>query len=220
MKKTLLLLAVLLFAVSSFAQVNYNNFSGYSAYWNPFGNPNTATYGETFIAPNSPNTNLADFGFYMAGPVTTGNIELSAYIATWTGTHAGTLLYTSPEFNYPNTGNAEIQFNTGGLTLNPGGDYIMFLSVSQYYGQSSGLSFISSGSATIPGGGFAYYNNGANFNELFTNNWDNSGLKPDWAVNLDFNSGSGGSTPEPGTLALFGSGLACLAGAIRRRINK
>jgi hypothetical protein len=217
MRKTLLLIAVLLFAVSGFAQVNYNNFNGYAPYWNPFGNPNTATYGETFTAPNSPNTNLADFGFYMAGPQTAGNIELGAYIATWTGTHAGNLMYSSQEYNYPNTGNAEIQFNTGGLQLTPGANYVMFLSVSQYYGQSSGLSYVSSGSATIPGGGFAYYNNAGNFSELFTNGWDNYGLTPNWAVNLDFNSGSG-STPEPGTLALLGTGLLGAIGYMRRKL--
>ena len=59
-------------------------------------------------------------------------------------------MYSSPEFNYPNTGNAEIQLTTGGLTLTPGADYVMFLSVSQYYGQSSGLSYVSSGSEPFP----------------------------------------------------------------------
>ncbi len=34
--------------------------------------------------------------------------------------------------------------------------------------------------------GFAYFNNADNFNELFTNNWDASGLTPDWAVDLEF----------------------------------
>ena len=217
MKKTLLLVAVLLFTVGGFAQVNYNNFNGYDPYWNPFGNPNTATYGETFTAPNSPNDNLVDFGFYMAGPSLPGNIILGGYIATWTGSHAGTLLYSSSEVNYPNTGNAELVFNTGGLTLTPGASYVMFLSVSNYYGQSSGESFVSSGSGNIPGSGFAYYNNAGNFNELFTNNWDASGLKPDWAVNLDFNSG-GAPTPEPGTLALLGTGLIGAVSFMRRKL--
>ena|SRR5271157_459063 len=217
MKKTLLLVAVLLFAVSGFAQVNYNNFSGYAQYWHPLGYPDTATYGETFTAPSSPNTNLADFGFYMAGPTTPGDIIMSAYIATWTGTQAGTLLYTSPSVDYLNTGNAFLTFNTGGLALNPGGNYVMFLSVSQYYGQSTGESYISSGGATIPGGNFVYYNNEGNFNELFTSGWNAQGIKPDWAVNLDFNSGAG-STPEPGTLALLGTGLIGAVGFLRRKL--
>jgi hypothetical protein len=74
------------------------------------------------------------------------------------------LLYSSAPYDYPNTGFAEIQFNTGGLSLAPGGNYVMFLSVSQYYGQSIGLSYASQGAATIPGGAFVYDNNGGNFN--------------------------------------------------------
>ena len=40
--KKLALLAVLLLAVSAFANTEYNNFTGYSDYWHPFGYPNTA----------------------------------------------------------------------------------------------------------------------------------------------------------------------------------
>ena len=218
MKRTLLLAMLLVFSVSSFAGVTYNNYHGVDPYWNPFGNPNTATYGETFTAPSGPNTNLADFGFYFADPVSQGNIILGAYIATWTGTNAGTLLYSSSMFDYPNTGNAFLSFNTGGLTLTPGANYVMFLSVSQYYGQSAGSAQVSQGDPTIPGGNFVYFNNGGNFAELFTTGWDAQGLKPDWAVNLDFNSGS--TTPEPGTLMLLGTGLLGCIGVIRRKLTK
>jgi hypothetical protein len=218
MKKSLMLVALLLvFAVSGFAGTTYNNFTGYSPYWHPLGYPETATYGETFTAPSSPNTNLADFGFYMAGPYGSGDIFMSAYIATWTGTNAGTLLYTSAPVDYPNTGNDFLTFTTGGLTLTPGANYVMFLSISQYYGQSLGESYISQGAPTIPGGNFVYYNNGGNFAELFTNTWDSTGLKPDWAVNLDFTSAS--TTPEPGTLLLLGTGLLGGIGAIRRKLS-
>ena len=187
MRKTLLLIVVVLFAVSGFAQVTYNNFTGYSPYWNPFGNPNTATYGRDVHSAQLSQHQSGGLRVLHGRPGNlwehrTGRLhcDLDLY------TDAGTLLYSSPEFNYPNTGNAEIQLTTGGLTLTPGADYVMFLSVSQYYGQSSGLSYVSSGLATIPGGGFAYYNNSGNFNELFTNNWDNYGLTPDWGCQPRF----------------------------------
>src|SRR6476619_3129484 len=82
-------------AGSTFADTIYNNFGGYNDNWGWFGYPNTATYGETFKAPTNGDVNLQDFGFYMGNPAVSGNILLRAYIATWTGTNAGTLLFTS-----------------------------------------------------------------------------------------------------------------------------
>jgi PEP-CTERM motif len=216
MRTLFLSAAVLLFAGSGFAGTVYNNFTGYNPYWNPLGYPNTATYGETFTAPTNGDTNLQSFGFYMAGPVTSGDMIVSAYIATWTGSNAGTLLFTSPSLDYANTGNAELTFSTGGLSLTGGANYIAFLSVSEYYGQSSGQSYISVGDSTIPGGGFAYYNNGGSFSDLFSNGWDAPGLQPDWAITATFGPGSG--VPEPGTVILLGAGFLALM-AIRRRLN-
>ena len=178
-------------AGSTFAETIYNNFNGYSDFWHPFGFPNTATYGETFTAPTNGDVNLQDFGFYMGSPDVPGNILLRAYIATWTGTNAGTLLYTSADFDFANTGNDHLTFSTGGLTLTPGATYVAFLSVSELYGQSSGEAFISQGDPTIPGGNFVYYNNGGDFGALFTNTWDATGLKPDWAFNATFTGGGG-----------------------------
>jgi hypothetical protein len=179
-------------AGSAFADTIYNNFNVYSDYWHPFGNPNTATYGETFTAPTNGDVNLQDFGFYMGSPDVPGNILLRAYIATWTGTNAGTLLFTSANFDFANTGDAHLTFSTSGLTLTPGASYVAFLSVSELYGQSSGEAFVSSGDPTIPGGNFVYYNNGGDFAALFNSTWDATGLKPDWAFNATFTAGGGG----------------------------
>jgi len=211
MKKSLLIAAVLLFAVSGFANTSYNNYQGYNPFWQPFGNPNTATYGELFTAPSNSDNNLSSFSFWLANPTNSGDIILGGYIATWTGANAGTLLYSSAKVDYANTGEAELTFNTGGLSVTPGAQYVMFLSVSQYYGQSSGLAQVDAGSSINGLNGFAYYNNGGDFNSLFTNGWDATGISPDWAVDLEF-------TPEPSSLLMLGTGILGGIGVLRRKL--
>ena len=205
------LVAVLLFAVSGFADTTYNNFTGYSGndYWHPFGNPNTATYGELFTSPSNSDNNLASFSFYMGSPALAGNIITGAYIATWTGSMAGTLLYSNGPINYDNLGDEQITINTGGLGLTANTQYVMFLSVSQFYGQSAGQAYVTRGTTLTGLNGFVYNNNSGDFNALFTTAWSGP-LSPDWAVNLHF-------VPEPGTLGLIALGGLGLVGALRKR---
>jgi hypothetical protein len=211
MKKSLFLAAILLFAMSGFADTVVNNFNGYSDYWNPFGYPNTATYGELFTAPSGV-SNLSSFSFYMGDTLTSGNIITGAYIATWNGSMAGSLLYSSPQINYDNLGNEQITVNGANVAVNPGQQYVMFLSISQYYGQSSGTSYVSQGGTNQYLNGFVYNNNSGDFNSLFTSAWSGP-LSPDWAVNLDFNT-----VPEPSSLLMLGTGILGGIGILRRKL--
>jgi len=210
MKKSLFLVAVVLFAISGFANTEYNNFTGYSDYWHPFGYPNTATYGELFTAPAGSDTNLSSMTFYMGSQYAPGDIITGAYVATWDGSKAGTLLFSSAGFDYNNAGDTPLSWSPN-VTVTPGQQYVMFLSISQFYGESSGEAYISQGSSISGLNGFVYNNNSGDFNSLFTTAWSGP-LSPDWAVDLQF------TTPEPGSLMLLGTGILGGIGVLRRKL--
>jgi hypothetical protein len=211
MKKSLLLAALLLVATCGFADTVINNFGGFNDYWHPFGYPNTATYGELFTAPSGV-SNLSSFSFYMGSSLGGGNIITGAYIATWNGSMAGTLLYDSGQINYDNIGDEQITVNNANVGVTPGQQYVMFLSISNFYGQSGGEAYVSQGNTDPNLNGFVYNNNAGDFSALFNTAWSGP-LSPDWAVNLDFNS-----VPEPSSLLMLGTGILGGIGVLRRKL--
>ncbi len=89
----------------------WNGSSGISS----FGNPNTATYGETITAPTNGDTQLENFTFFINGP---SQQSFKGYVYAWNGSEAtGPALYTSPTMSLAG-GNAyeATTFNTGAWT--------------------------------------------------------------------------------------------------------
>jgi hypothetical protein len=177
----------------------------------PFGVPNTATYGQTIIAPTAAQT-LQSFSFHILGSPAV-HLSMKAYVYAWSGSlfgggggqATGSALFASPSsIIYNGTGAFQtVTVNTGGTNVTPGGHYVMFLTVSNLsdFNASTGTTNWGDLFAHVPndgGGGFVFFNNGNNFPALTAGPWDNFTDFGDLAFTAVF------SVPEPTSLAVFG----------------
>jgi hypothetical protein len=224
-KRGLALIIVLLVAVGQARANVVDTLSG----WNGtdriiyFGEPDTATYGQT-ITVGSDNV-LNSFTFLLNDSAISNPVNFQGYVMAWndsTSRATGSVLYSSsPVSTTGASGYETFTFNTGNLALTPGSQYVLFVNCSNNFDSLfDEAAMASRGSSDVYAGGlFVFLNNGSNFGDVtssaWTRNWQGPGYDTAFVASLS----EGGVIPEPSTIAVWSllGGLGIIGWWRRRR---
>jgi hypothetical protein len=183
----------------------------------PFGQPNTATYGQTFTAPDS---QLTNFSLFLENRDSesggSGSLDLRGYIGTWTGTNVGSILFESTTQTMNAAGTQQEFAFSPNITLVPGDVYVAFLSISNLPLQPDDLFQMPLSDDEITGS-FVYLNNGLDPSQWTSQEWSDFGGQDAW-FKASFTSGEvgGGGLPEPSAWTMLLLGFAGVGFFARR----
>lgn len=181
-----------------------------------FGVPNSQTFGQTITAPSSGGSVLQSFAFEFKLPTA---LKFRGEVYAWDQTNSrasGANLYESATVQ-TTIGDAFqlISFNTGNLSLTPGGLYVIFVTTSKDTSTGTGAPC---GTATLggcagsvsgaaySGGSFFSLSNGTDTTQWTSNSWSQFFVPSSLAFSAQFGSGST-ATPEPASWTLAGAAL-------------
>jgi hypothetical protein len=144
-----------------------------------FGEPGIATFGQTFTIGDD--HVLKSFSFWLRDDASPGQADFIAYIVRWSGSSiTGPILFQSAAFTVTSSTFTEFTFNTGGISLQPGAQYVALLSASQLFNGVEGVAAVGFLSADVctgtvggpdQGCGFVFKDNGADFSALTAAGW-------------------------------------------------
>lgn len=182
-----------------------------------FGEPNAASVGQT-ITISDANTILQSFSFRVKDQTNRDPIDFAAYVMAWDDTNkvaTGSVLYQSAKQTTSLGDTFEtFNFNTGGLNLTQGNQYILLLSASDFFDTLDGSGYIGDTNGDNYAGGTAYFlENGNDFSQVTTSSWIAPG-STDLAFTANFTSAP---TPEPASIAMLAMGAVAMGLTTRRR---
>jgi hypothetical protein len=141
-----------------------------------FGAPNTATYGQVVRVPAT-DTVLGSYTFYLRQAEGPGALTFRGEVYAWDGLKAtGPNLWESaPRTLTVQSGFEALDFDTGGVQLAAGQQYVLFATISKDYEQNNDTSRSCWGyryQDAYNGGGFVYLNNFGDQSEWTTTPWE------------------------------------------------